>query len=1494
MMEQEGKKNFNKTLLQSYIITRCDRRLFLELSRKKPTLWLYPVRSTLTPKRRPLTSKLLQKLGKDYEQQVYSRLKQVRNIKFREADGLVDKLYLKSEEFLKFHTFLKMNPDEDIILLEFQFRIPPSFFRRLFTSKPEVHEIPVVFGSQRPDITIIGNTINKYLEEVFELLPDGNFRKIPKEHLNERIGISVFDIKKTQEERIGKKHFVEIFYYLWTFATFLKANNLDNMFYIRANINGIFPEHSPESLNLISSLKDVFEQDLVSLISWVEARRIFLRIYHKIRILWQKSPRAIESVPLRLHQGCGYCQYIEDCKNTLGCNGNSTPSEWSLRLIPFTSPSIAEQLISDFGYRTIKDVFDNIDSIMIGRIPRPLYPELPYLKLKTQALIEDKIVYPTYNQTHSYAIPQFSPIALSFGVEYDINNDRVFVIGIYFKMFIHSNVKYHDRFDKWWKIWKEALKYSNSVEDIQVRLNDILLWEIPLETVQLFLDSLRSLNDIQISLLGEKQSGTEVVYKFAEVNRDLSKRGEAQLAILMLSRLFTLLRISDIIEQFIVVEGEVEETYFGPKTSLFHWGQQQLKHFEDMFERNLDAIIDNMEILSYYEQFLRFFRPSATEVANPYQHKKIFDVQKFTESCVGIPNIINYTWHSIAEKLLHLPFMFSPKFWIPHFSFLDLNNWLRYLSPENTPEKKMRIKAQIERQQVLKLQMIDQIRYKFQIEGNLAISENARPISRETYKSVTLPSNYHAIAHVWYIFSLRLSALQLREAEYYRTMFPDYSIGKMEAARVDNLRRLGTDSEMVYYTFETRGLSSNMKIKEGDFVLLIPSEKRDLEPNFEIYKWFVIIRSITWDSTIGGNHIATEYTRKDVFQQCEEEGIPPTDEWYIYPRTSDAWSRKLSNERSGGFFERENLGESWLGHRLSYLWNIRSNPELYWPSSWEFDTPSLYLYAPGLLPMASRNGSQTQRLLTPIFPTPDSSQEEAIQNSLDHTISAILGPPGTGKSRTITALIDEYICQRQKQGKTTTTILVTSFSYAALRVVIEKVRERSRDSSGNPTLSSQAQLIFLRSERENPIESKGRFRDVDDLVRKSNRAWTFNGKSRIVTKTKPLERQLEDCCIIFANAHQLYHLRERVQENFAFDLICVDEASQLPVDYFMASLQFIHKQKLKVLNFSGNGTPGAQISNLDKIKKLTLDQSSINGPLTQVVIVGDHNQLPPVWSIKPPRKLEPVINSLFSYYVDHHQISSRQLKINYRSHRDIVQFTSSLGFYQDLRAHEDNANITLNGDTTNIESSWVKTILSPEKVVCSLEHDTKFEIGVSTTEAYLVYMIVKEYYNMISPKNKAEEVNFWTNQVGVVAPHNAQGTAIIQKLYQELLPKSHLNGSVLMGFLKSTVYSVEKFQGSDRDLIITSIGLSDVDKIEAETDFIFNLNRFNVLTSRAKSKLIFIASKEILDFIPEDRKVIEHAAKFNFYVKEFCNKGIVLNIEDENNKILQFKFRYKE
>ena len=1485
--------NFSKTLLQSYVITNCKRRLFLELGRSNPKLWFDPERNVPSepPERLIFQREFLVKSGKNFEKKVYSYLRNFKNIKYKkDKDGNISNSILTKDVLLQCYDFLKKNLNETYSLLEFEYSIPKSFFYELFAPKHGFNSIPVDYSDLRPDILIIGNYINKYLDEVIEINSDGKFHKLDQSDLNNRIGISIFDIKFVQYDHVSKKHFLEIYYYLRTLALKVKELKIDDKFYIRANLSGIFPNIKDEDLDKIRSIEDLFERSFLNIVKWREAERIYTEVMGTVKDLWKDAPCAIEKIDLNIHQGCGYCQYIEDCKTTLGMKEGINPKEWSSRLLPFTSQSIAQQLIEEYDCTTIGDVLNKIDEIEVGSIPKPLYSELPTLKMKAEALANNRTVFPIEGRTQSFAIPRYSPIALNFDVEYDRNQDKIFAIGIFLKIFIHSKLNYHAIFDNWWRVWKIALEKKLTPEEICDELNQYLVREIPLEIVERFLKNLNVLKTIQIQLRGEKSTeGTIIRYNFARVNKTVNNDDEAKLIVNAMHRFKYILEICSILEDYIVTDDSYGR-YFGPDTSIFYWSRNQLDHFQDMMERHLDYILSKNSAREAYQAILMYFTPSESEVSHPYQHKKLFDVQAFVDSFIGFPDIINYTWHGIAKVLFN--FYRKRIFWNPHFNFLDLTNWLKYLS-EPDKLKKSKLEIEIKNQILIKLYYVNRIREYFQREARYSLSKNARVVSKSRYGSAILPHQYHDVAHVWYLFSKLNSALQQQDDEYYRTIFPQFSIGKLYSAQVSTLKVHDSSGKTQYYSFETINLSSNMKISEGDAVLLIPNYKRGMKLDRSVFKWQVYIDRIIWDEKINGNRITTKSTYSNLFELCEMDEIDPKKQkWYIYPLSSDNWSSKLHNNKMNGLFERRGFGRSWLGFRLAYLWSIRTKPTLLWPPKWEFYTPVIYYYAPELL-TNFKNSSQTQ-LITQIYPIPDSSQKEAILNSMNHIISGILGPPGTGKSQTVAALIDEYVTRKRKENKHFK-ILVTSFSYAALRVVIEKVRA-SKTIKSEHTESSQTQMIFLRSETQDPIENKKGYRDVEDLMRIKD-TWKLNGKGRTVTANKLLEESLEEDFIIFTNAHHLYYLHERVKDDFAFDLICVDEASQLPTDYFMSSLQYIHNFKVPIKKPEDSDISfNDEVLSKKDVAKFQIRKKGITfsfKDLTKIVIVGDHNQLPPVRVKNPPKNLELILDSLFSYYINGHKISNKQLKINYRSHQDIVSYTSLLGLYQDLKSHESNAEMVLEGDLNNIKTKWVKEVLSPEKVVCSLIHNRKFEIGISEFEAELVCEIIVGFFEMINPQNIKEEKQFWAERIGVVAPHNAQGRTIIRKVFSKFKTKTLLPNVRLMEYLKSTIYSVEKFQGSDRDLIVTSIGLSDVDKINAEEDFIYDLNRFNVLTSRAKSKIIFVSSDKFLQYIPEDRKALENAAKVYLYVEDFCNEKEILTVRNEKNENETIIFKYK-
>jgi DNA replication ATP-dependent helicase Dna2 len=126
-----------------------------------------------------------------------------------------------------------------------------------------------------------------------------------------------------------------------------------------------------------------------------------------------------------------------------------------------------------------------------------------------------------------------------------------------------------------------------------------------------------------------------------------------------------------------------------------------------------------------------------------------------------------------------------------------------------------------------------------------------------------------------------------------------------------------------------------------------------------------------------------------------------------------------------------------------------------------------------------------------------------------------------------------------------------------------------------------------------------------------------------------------------------------------------------------------------------------------------------------------------------------------------------------------------------------------------------------------------------------------------------DEKNFWERTVGVVTPHRAQMSKIVGRL-QAIFP-SH-NPTTIW----NAVDTVERFQGQQRDVIFASFGLGDADLIRSEDEFLYSLNRFNVMASRARAKLIVLLTRSLVDHLADDGDVLQESRLLKNYSESFC------------------------
>jgi uncharacterized protein len=98
----------------------------------------------------------------------------------------------------------------------------------------------------------------------------------------------------------------------------------------------------------------------------------------------------------------------------------------------------------------------------------------------------------------------------------------------------------------------------------------------------------------------------------------------------------------------------------------------------------------------------------------------------------------------------------------------------------------------------------------------------------------------------------------------------------------------------------------------------------------------------------------------------------------------------------------------------------------------------------------------------------------------------------------------------------------------------------------------------------------------------------------------------------------------------------------------------------------------------------------------------------------------------------------------------------------------------------------------------------------------------------------------WSNEHGhahvvtledilIIAPYNAQVIAL-----KEVLPLAHIG-------------TVDKFQGQEAPIVIYSMTTSSAEDAPRGMGFLYNPNRLNVATSRAKSVCILVASPTLME-----------------------------------------------
>lgn len=476
----------------------------------------------------------------------------------------------------------------------------------------------------------------------------------------------------------------------------------------------------------------------------------------------------------------------------------------------------------------------------------------------------------------------------------------------------------------------------------------------------------------------------------------------------------------------------------------------------------------------------------------------------------------------------------------------------------------------------------------------------------------------------------------------------------------------------------------------------------------------------------------------------------------------------------------------------------------------------------------------------------NATQWRAWEEALTRRLQLIWGPPGTGKSRTVISVILGAALEAVQRGRPLR-ILVAASTYTALdNVPLEAYQEAQQLL---PSVYAEG-VVRLRSNARGPQAHVPQAIDLEldnrSPSQNTGKLWLRLTQGREVTIVGAMVQQVHN--LLAAHGSPRHEI---------FDLVVIDEASQMDVAHATLALAALAR----------GGS---------------------------VVLAGDPLQLSPIHQAEPPLGLEGRLGSIYTYCSEAHGVPAIMLDQCYRSNRALVEFTRKAGYQAQLVPYSPDLRLGLATPLPRTQPAawpaglyWTPewaTLLDPDHPAVCFAYPEGRSSQSNAFEADAVAALVWLLAGRLAdrPENERDPrragalrppsvrpydpVRFWKDGIGVVTPHRAQQGLIVSRL-RDVFPDADPT------LVRDAVDTVERFQGQQRDAILASFAVGDPDAIFEEDEFLHSLNRFNVLASRARTKLVVLVSQEIVDHLSGDLDVLRASRLLKSYCQSFCREA---------------------
>ena len=1315
----------------------------------------------------------------------------------------------------------------------------------------DLNGLTLELGPMRPDLIQVFPRLSQHqidwpaLPAAYceEILPSGRARQIDPAN-DSRVRLRVADIKMTSEP--GAHYFAEVVFYSMALAGWLEDQGLSNDYLVVAApavlpgsledsdlITQVLEWHRTGYVPSAAELSQVFEKDLQ--IAPVEAFAPRLR-----HLISNTLPRLLKTpwteTAYHVDYRCRGCEFLGDpyirdtqgrpTQDPLHCWPNAEQTNHLSRVFGLSKGSVSvlkdHQVADVAALAEVGEDHAAFSDHQGLRAKRTVYPSrADALEQATSTIIPDSggdALMPRWPDLHVYVFVDYDPataMTISFGL-------RAF--------------------------WKEPLPYESANE------NQTRRWGRPSGDTEVFLVDRRG-------VANEWREFRNLLRQIKRIFREVQDQDEADDA-----------------------AGRRNAKTRHSTYQIYLWDDAQRRHLVRLVSRYLPKILADREL-----RVLAWLFPPPELLTNPEDATRrspftlVYDVVRNT---VALPNPHHYTLLDVASTLndTHVP---SPRV---HPLYSDTLSNL--LPPERIHEFWLKRGDWQETQALI----VKTAQKKLLALGLVVTTLERRlreELSRLSAPLIPTPPNRTAglapVSHLWLEFTHLNGALASLEADRIRAMPPHEREARFRSARL--LRRLeGVErldalshlervapgplvrpSELLVYKLSSG--SREFNARPGDFGYAIVPDTHSNLLDQHPYPLTKDTSIRAWGDTVADANL-TAVTIESIERQQGLIALRP-----------DLRSRftELSSEAGVSFAgpcTLDRVERDYLTRKVRLTLRGIANPSiaqpdrrmleaLGLPSGTTAGTSQLTPAAEVLWDGSRLQQAQSGRATAPLRQSLEEAlrrvgkvlmddQWSALATALDRLLTLVWGPPGTGKSYTLRAIILGAVLDAASRRKPLR-ILVSANTYPAVDNVLLRLHDDLRELHSGGTWPCTLHRIQSDSR---PVEH-----DFDDRFRMVENLPLNTGKPS--AEVKALLRSLDApdrITIVGSPTQQLHNLSVAGQrtppasatQRTWFDLIVLDEASQ--VDVAHSSLVFSKR--------AAGGT---------------------------CVLAGDDLQLPPIHQATAPLELDDVVGSIYNYCRHRLGVQPVPLNVSFRSNSTLISFTREAGYEPELRANSPDLRIRLRQIHSAAPADWPSgltwspdyaKIIDPDYPITSIVYDDRRSGQANRFEAESIVSLVWLFRRNLlygldgeldpvgskirdgrysDPKTPLPS-QFWRQSLGIVVPHRAQMGLIVAQL-QSMFPNEPAD------LIRGAVDTVERFQGQQRDIILASFGIGDPDVIASEEEFLYNLRRFNVMASRARAKLIVFLTESLVEHLSDDQDVLEESLLVKRFAEQTCTSA---------------------